>query len=352
MSEEDINEHYVPQSYLRLFSPPGRDIISRYSLKDKHGGGEYYPPYDEYSIKTAASEVGFADGWLEGNDVTEAENEMIGTIRKLRDRVSLTERDISSLSGFIAFQKSRTPTSKLHFEGRQLLGDIIDNKAEFLDFDLDQGWETVVTHNANSGHEALQHMGWVLIENDTSTPFITSDDPIVHYFDCPFEEVDTAIFQMENREIYCPLGPDLLLVLLDPSVFDVGSQYPSTDIQRVAVDDAVEINKVNFLQTINAFREIFGPVDYGDYLEDIVETLCDRFPDEAYIRGPARSLREIEVAQRVGSGHIESEKEKEWYLSKGREITRSRQKKTRAIWEFKHEIGLIESLRLDKKSLS
>ncbi len=33
-----VNEHYVQQSYLRLFAPENEGVVSRYSLVEKHGG--------------------------------------------------------------------------------------------------------------------------------------------------------------------------------------------------------------------------------------------------------------------------------------------------------------------------
>lgn len=71
-------------------------------------------------------------------------------------------------------------------------------------------------HSANHGHETLQHMGWLLAQNKTETPVVTSDLPVVHYFHQDFEDVDKVNWELQGRQIFCPLAPDRILILLDP----------------------------------------------------------------------------------------------------------------------------------------
>jgi hypothetical protein len=336
-----VNEHYVPRAYLRLFAPPNEGLISRYSLVEKHGGGDYYPPSDRYSIEKAASYEDFADGWLEQNHINEMENGLIEVLKKVRETSSLSRKDIAGISQFIAFQNDRTPESKLHYEARKLLGNLVDNDTGLDGITLDDGWESILTHNANEGHESLQHMGWLLVKNNTDTPFITSDRPVSQYLSLSFEEVSSATLQNEGREIYCPVDPETLLVLLDPVQYDLDGQYPDTQLEQINLDSEADVHEVNRLQAVTTFQEVFGPVDHGSYLEDLIQELCSEFPDEDYIRGNRADIETLQLAYTLASGSAHTP----WYRNYGKPLIRAKQKKSHAIWEFDHEISFVKKKR-------
>lgn len=341
-----VNEHYVPQSYLRLFAPKGEGLISRYSLIDTHPRGGYMPAKERYSVRKAASEEEYANGWLEGEKTNRIEQATIESIRRLRSEGEAKPTDIAHISQFLALQNDRCPESKLHFDARQWLKLSVGDASEIVDFDLEQSWDSVLHENMKDGHESLQYMGWVLVENHTKVPFITSDQPVAQYFEVDHEDVYAPAYRFEHREIFCPLGPGHCLVLLDPSRFDVNKQFPETEIERYQLEDRREVHKMNLLQVVTAFQEIFGPVGWGDYLERLVSKLCAAFPHEKFIRGNRWELKKIERAQRIAAGHAWDIEEYQWYLSEGKSITRSRRLKGQAIWSFTHSLNFIDELRL------
>ena len=98
-----VNEHYAQRSYLRLFSPANEGVISRYSLVEKHGGGDYYDPIDRFSVEKAASSENYADGLFESNETTQAEKAMVESLRKMDNERDLSEGDIANISQFIIF---------------------------------------------------------------------------------------------------------------------------------------------------------------------------------------------------------------------------------------------------------
>lgn len=340
-----VNEHYVPQAYLRFFAPEGEGLISRYSLVEKHGGGDYKSPNNRYSVRNAASAEGFANGFLETDATTSAEKRMVRSLEKLQKAKELSEGDIAIISKFIGLQFSRTPDSKLHFDAREQL-------AELTGSEIDQYWESTVKHNADEAYDSLQFMGWIIVENESNTPIVTSDVSVVNYFDADREEIDGHSFQFEQRQIFFPIGPKHQLLLLDPSHFQIESQYPHTEVERTSITDSKEIHKFNLLQGVTAFQEIFGPVDEGELLEDTIETLCDAFPDEDYIRGNRADLGTIQKAQDFASGGIETQEDLAWYSEKGKPLINSRTKKAKALWNFSHSISMIDDLYRDSPNLS
>ena len=313
----------------------------------KHAGGDYYPPLDRYPIKKAAAIEGMVDGWFESDETTKTEKEMISSVRKVLNNDQLEDEDIGRLSQFVAFQKTRTPASILHYEARQHLPGFNDGtRFDGIEKPFEEDWKNALYHNANEGHESLQHMGWLVVENDTDIPFITSDDPVTHYFDCDRDELEAVDMDLHGREVYCPLGPNHLLVLLDPSRFSVPAQFPNTELDRVSVDNRSEIHKFNLLQALTAFQEVFGPVGAGEYLERLVTLLCRAFPHEDYVRGNRGDWETLLTATRLACG-LEQPEQKREYMEEYRDTILSRRMKAGAVWSYNHAIVLIEELQRD-----
>lgn len=338
-----MNEHYVPKSYLRLFAPTNEGLISQYSLVEKHGGGDLRPPSDEFSIDNAASKEGFADGWLEQDEITRMENGGKQVFERLRETPSLDEDGIVTIAQYVMLQKARTPSARRHYEMRRSLSGYLDNSTDLDGLSLADGWEEVLRRSVTEGHNSQQHMGWLLVKNETEIPFITSDNPVAGYFSQDFDAVENAATQLEGREMYYPIGEDYLLVFLDPSRFDVPGQYPSTEIECITVTDAADVHGVNQLQIFSAFQEVFGPVDCGSYLEGLVDELVTEFEDEAYIRGYTGDVERLELAYWLSNGLYQSP----WYQNYGKEIIEAEQMSSHAIWEHEHDISFVDDLRRD-----
>ncbi|WP_435194877.1 DUF4238 domain-containing protein [Natronomonas sp. EA1] len=346
-----VNEHIVPQSYLQNFSPGGEGLISRYSLTDKHGGGDYHSPRDRYSIKKAASYEDFANGLLEDGETNIAEREMISTIRNILDGEVLSAKDIPGVSSFISFQAIRSINSRLYYDPKERLP--FDEFNEGV-----QDWPSAISYTTSEGHTLLQYMGWVLIENKTDLPFFTSDEPVVEFQEKQFENIDSATKNLIGRQIFCPISPNYLLLLLDPSIYNVDGllwevdteeriqQLPDEMFIKIEVTDRDEIWKFNLLQPLSAYREIFAPVGHGDYLQRAVEQLCSAFPDDDFVRGNTPSFEKMRRACLIASSGPNSQEQKEWYQRVGSDIVASRRKKVKALENFSHSISLINDLEV------
>lgn len=345
------NEHIVPQAYLQNFAPDGEGLISRYSLLDKHEGGDYHPPRDRYPIRKAASYENFADGLLEGGETNIAEREMISTIRDILDGEVLSAKDVPGVSSFISFQTTRSINSRLYYSAKERLP--LDEFNEGV-----QDWFSAISYNTSEGHTLLQYMGWVLVENKTDLPFFTSDEPVVEAQGKKFDNVDTTTKELIGRQIFCPIGPDHLLLLLDPSLYDVDGLLwelePEEDIQqlpdemftRVEVADRDEVWKFNLLQPLNAYREIFAPVGNGERLERTVNQLCSAFPDDDFVRGNTPDFEKMLRAYIIAASGPNSPEQREWYLREGSDIILARGKKIKALQQFSHSISVISDLEM------
>lgn len=135
-------EHYVPRWYLKNFAPENEGLVSRYSLVEKHGGGDYHLPKESYPISKAGAVEDLADGWFENDETSSVEKEWNETVRKLINDEPLEEDDIGCLSQFIAFQNSRLPQSILHYEARQQLQETsVGYELEKLPEHFDEAWK-------------------------------------------------------------------------------------------------------------------------------------------------------------------------------------------------------------------
>lgn len=346
------NEHIVPQAYLQNFAPDGEGLISRYSLLDEHEGGDYHRPRNRYPISKAASYEDFADGLLESGETNFAEREMISTIRDILDGEVLSEKDVPGVSSFISFQTTRSINSRLYYSAIERLP--LDEFNEGV-----QDWPSAISYITSEGHTLLQYMGWVLIENKTDLPFFTSDEPVVESQGMQFDNVDTPAKEMIGRQIFCPIGPDHLLLLLDPSLYDVDGllwelnpeegiqQLPDEMFSRVEVTDRDEIWKFNLLQPLNAYREVFAPVGNGERLERAVERLCSAFPGDDFVRGNTPDFEKMRRAYTIAAAGPDSPEQREWYLRVGSNIITSRRKKLKALEQFSHSISVISDLEVE-----
>lgn len=336
-----VNEHYVQASYLRLFSPDNESVISRYSLVEKHGGGGYYDPVDRFPVRRAASAESYAEGRLEDDETTRAENAMIRALRGVLNKSELSERDIAHLSQFIVFQRDRSPKAKMFHR-------LNEEIAKTAGSSIEGQWESVMHLDASERHEAFQDMGWRVVENKTDLPFFTSDVPVVVYQDeFPGGGIDDG-FEFTGKEIYCPISPDTLLLLLDPNTFTVSPQHPRIEITRRSVTERREVWKFNLLQGLNSYQEIFGPVGWGNELKELIEVLCSHFPDEEYIRGLRWSTDRILDAQSSGIREAALRPRDDTIPPADKEIITATRKTSHARWMLDHNLTMVEELRRDE----
>lgn len=329
-----MNEHYVPQSYLRQFAPDNANLISRYSLTDMHGGGDYYSS-GRYPISKAASEEGFADGHLEQSGVTDAEGDVLNIFRKLKNRETLTGDEYGNLSWYMGLQFERTPK-------QQMFRQTADGLSKYTDEFESGGWTEAIENVTSGGHKNLQQFGWLLIENRTTQQLITSDHPVVTY---PTQQEDRDTDSNENVEIFYPIGPNHLIALLHPAHYNIEPLYPKKRVRQIVIESRTEIHKLNLLQPLSAFSEIFGAVGEDEYLEKLVTTLCNAFPNPDYVRGPQCSREDIEWAHELAMEHYSEVGGMEWYNESIRPIFEAENHESVALRDYSHSLSFVDELR-------
>lgn len=299
-----------------------------------HGGGDYYAS-GRYPISRSASEEGFAGGYFEQDEITDAEGSILTVFQKLKEGKVLTGDEYGNLSWYIGLQFERTPK-------QQMFRQTADELSRYTDEFDSGGWTETVEKVTRGGHKNLQQFGWLLIENRSTQPLITSDHPVVTY---PTQQADQDANSNENVEIFYPIGPNHLIALLHPARYDVESLYPEKRLSRNIIESSTEIHKLNLLQPLSAFSEIFGPVGEDEYLNELVTILCNAFPNPDYVRGPQCSQEHMKRAHKLAIEHYSQIGGTEWYNESIRPIFEAEYRESVALTEYSHNLSFVEELR-------
>lgn len=337
-----MNEHYVPQLYLRRFAPVNEGLISMVSLTETHYGGGYCSN-DGYSVRKSASEEGFANGFFEKSPFTDMEDYITPIFEKLVHNETLTETECGALSRFIAFQFERTPEQKQIYEIQNLLREYTGS------FNLGNrfaDWRHATVDATKHAHKRLQHYGWVVVENRTEEPFLTSDTPVVSYVDT--ENVSSDVSAVD-REIFYPIDPEHALVLLHPDRFKVHSLYPSAEVKRMCVDSVTDVRRMNCLQVLSSSEEVFGPVGNTEYITEMIELTRSEVPSESHVRGPQCSNNRFRLAVLVTLGEYDRLRSTHWYESELAPVITAFENHSEALHVFTHELEFVTQLRRESQ---
>jgi hypothetical protein len=254
MGKERAKQHYVPQFYLRLFSPEEKgDCVYCYDKANKK------------SFRSSTRQICFENGFYEDKNKTNKPIEKAFSICEKECRVLLSKivraEDLSVLNtkefaDFLAFlllfkQRTRKRRDIVGY-ARKIWVERINSR--FSD------WKVVPKSNnwQQSDHllsmvdtfepeiESLCRNNWGLLVNQTKIPFWTSDDPLVQQLVRNDER-----FGEPYVKNYFPLNPSML-VHSEPVIGN------DVEVLRAAVTSELVINNINRLTLKNAHRFVIS----------------------------------------------------------------------------------------------
>ena len=270
-------DHYVPQFYLRNFSPSqSRNQIYRYR---KTEGPQLL------AINSVACEVGYYPSRID-KILSRQEKESAQTIKKLLDspRVDVTTKERTRLAAFIGTLGNRTPKTqeRLHNQHSivvESLEDYLSDKEEFYRSERAHGFsgtedeleavrlgllesakQNFLQHDPRKTHEGLietalelaedteaviEGRNWRLLESTTSRVFVTSDNPVVlirHEAESFWQPIG-----LRRGSVLLPLSPKRCLLIDDDRRGDT-----------IIPVDREKADRINQLVIVNAQEAVFA----------------------------------------------------------------------------------------------
>jgi hypothetical protein len=271
---EKKRQHYVPQFYIKFFSPDNIHI-NVYNLNRKETFlNEIKTTFQEKYFY--GKEIDFEEyfNYFE-NDQKPVFSRMIsdGSLHHL------TVNDGVKVLYFVINQCTRTKDAKKLADSK---GNLYENYilAPSLDPEL-QKYNSVRISETESKKDRLfertmlESNIWVisicdlapiLIKNATNFNFISSDAPVVKNNYIVDSKYSFMGFQSVGLQIFLPINPKLCLLLYDPAMYTI----PELKEGIIELKNRRDIDKINYLQIMNCLEDvIFSDIDEKEYVKSI-----------------------------------------------------------------------------------
>ena len=242
--------HYLPRFYLKNFSVGQQEVHIRLHNIES----DFY--FDHAAISDQAKKK-----YLYGkDDIMESQLEKLeghssGVIRSIidDDQLPSSAADLLQLGKFILFQQARTVR---HGEVMNTVFNTL-NQGMFGDEAPDDEMSIRdMLELMTKRLPYLAHLDYKLIINDTSIPFITSDNPVVLYnqmMEIKRHRTPAAWANM-GLQVFFPISPDHLIYIHDSNNYIAGAPAGTTVIGNITERD---VNQLNALQYLNCGELLF-----------------------------------------------------------------------------------------------
>jgi Protein of unknown function (DUF4238) len=298
------NQHYVPQSYLKRFA----DHRDRLSVFDKFTRKSF-----QTHVKNIASETHFydfhqdiqkdfqnqvasrgerdidAETVAKAGDPQLVEHELAAieadfcaflddVLRMIDQQNRIAHEQKRTMAYFMAIQLLRTPEFRrtlIELEEATFTWALQKTQAEdedelYIEFNekyasLEHAQMLFSPNIQNAIVQALSNHIWVVGINETSSPFYTSDTPIVRRAHRKDPFVSYAGLASPGIEIMFPLTPRYILCLWDKTDREHLGQLDGTSL-TLPLDSIVSCNH---LQVLQSYRQVYSPVNDFRFAEQI-----------------------------------------------------------------------------------
>ena len=284
------NHHYVPQFYLRNFSTDENQVpIRMYHLAQ----GKFAVT----SIENIASKK-----YLYGEDneiedhLAQLEGEVSNIFKQWMHHIvppwSYTE-ELTKVKMFVLVQIFRTIKAGDDFdqastEGMRAIWKAMGNAPEEID-DLHIKHENPTLLTLTSLWDKFPLMDFLAVKtivNNSNTPFITSDSPVIRYNQwMESKKILLGATGIANKglQLFYPISPRLMICFYDNKVYKCGQKNENA----IPITSAGEIRQLNALQYISSHKSLFFNNDVSqEYILDLVR----QFEHKKNAGGPSTTI--------------------------------------------------------------
>ena len=258
-------DHYVSQTYLRLFVGADGDLVPYYKNAQVIVGKPQRPKSICFETEGDTNKY-FEDTRILDKFLTAFENPWKNNILKL-ERGVLDANTKYELAGYISFLRSCTPTAKRF--GQQSIAGMVEpvaykvmlstlDKADYLSDEHKHTLQNAIQNKEieikidrefahAQGMRALEGAinryycsHWLVLINETDIPFITSDNPAILYY---------QDMQQQIAQTYVSLKSSMALLI----TLDTNMGYPSfEDVKRYSnSEDRFGVIKQSYVKKFN-----------------------------------------------------------------------------------------------------
>ena len=261
--------HFIPKAYMNSFcNEAGRVLVYR-----KDGNGKPLPvipdatQFQGYYYSQPKPEGGMDNNKLE-DFFCGFEGEWPPIVKRLEARENIND-SLESLFNFMALQRARVPAcrdavelvlaatvktlaKKMYRDGKlPRLPKGSENLLDKMEISIDphQSIHAMVSIIKGIG-QIIDSVGWVVFHNNTSRPFLTSDNPVA-WFD------SSLPFSQQKPYTINPSGPMVVQFPISPKILLIGaSEYRENFIRQGLVH--ADTNSDEWVEHVNAQTCRFG----------------------------------------------------------------------------------------------
>lgn len=260
--------HYIPQFHLRRFcTDAGQKFIGLYHHQNKF---LFYkaPIRKQARIKNYYGSNGKVEGVLSVIEGFAAI--VIADIIRTCTLPAISSHDYTQLMYFILFQERRTRRAETTTN---------DQLNKLQETSYQKFGQTAPTDNisineillsAIDGINMCNYLRCQLLVNQTSIPFITSDNPVVMNNELmeSLKQCSASGWASKGLQVFYPINPHLMLIWTDPFVYRCGGK---TQREIIRTDIESDINQLNALQYLNCQDQVFFNQDFKkSHLQELV----------------------------------------------------------------------------------
>ena len=266
ITKKPLKQHFVPQFYLKNFG-------EQLHVFDKTTGNKFKttPKHIAYQKNFYGYEI---EGMSFEKILSRFEAKHAKSIQILISKKNyylLNDVDKKNICDFLAMLFLRTEVTKN--QTREITNGVLNeicNQAGIKDWKISCNEEYVTISQIRSilsyecYSEIISCMKFVILENNTRTPFWTSDNPISKENELDNTPFGNLGFTNSGIEHYLPLTPKLTLAFIDPIHFAEMPNYAKSEPENVL--------RHNFLQLDTSNRFVFSNIKKFPRAKEMLNT--------------------------------------------------------------------------------